>query len=290
MAGNVMSRGIRGRPERMVLLLALVFGAVAALLVAVALSSSGSGSGAGDGAVPVVVAKQAIEPGTTITAEMVEVRQVPANVALDGAFRDTGLVVGKVARFPISAGEQVQARDVAAAGVAPGTVSTDMPLSYVVPKGMRAVSIPIEEATAAGGLIRPGDRVDVIGVFDVTLYGLKSDPTEGTDFEKYLTMTVLQDVEVLAVAQAVEPVVAGEPQDGTGQPQRVPVQEVKPNPKAATLTLAVTPEQAQRLVWAQSVGELRVALRRFGDTGEAPVRPAIAPDFMPQVLPPFTRR
>ncbi len=289
MAGNVMTRGLRGRPERMALLLALVFGAVAALLVAVAISSSGGGSGGGDGAVPVVVARQAINPGTTITAEMVEVRQVPASVALEGAFRDTSLVVGKVARFPVSAGEQVQARDVAAAGVAAGTVSTDMPLSFIIPKGMRAVSIPIDEATAAGGLIRPGDRVDIIGVFDITLYGVTGNPTEGADFDKYLTMTVLQDVEVLAVAQAVEPVVVGEPQDG-GQAPRVPVQEVKPNPKAATLTLAVTPEQAQRLVWAQSKGELRVALRRFGETGEVPVRPATDLDFFPQVLPPFARR
>jgi pilus assembly protein CpaB len=288
MAGNVMTRGLRGRPERLALLLALAFGAVAALLVAVAISSSG-GSGSEDGAVPVLVAKQAINPGTTITADMVEVRQVPPAVAVEGALRSPELAVGRVARFPISAGEQVQARDVAAAAVTAGSVSTDMPLSYVIPKGMRAVSIPIDEASAAGGLIRPGDRVDIIGVFDVTLYGLAGNPTEGTDFDKYLTMTVLQDVEVLAVAQAVTPVVVGESQDGSGQAPRVPVQEVKPNPKAATLTLAVTPEQAQRLVWAQSKGELRVALRRFGETGEVPLRPATDTDFLPPVLPPFRR-
>ncbi len=289
MAGNAMIRGLRARPERMVLLLAIVFGAVAALLVAVALSSR-SDTGTGEGAVPVVVARRDISPGTTITAEMVEVRLVPAAVALNDAFRDTTQLVGKVARLPLAAGEQVQARDVATATVAPGTISSDMPLSYVIPKGMRAVSIPIEEATAAGGLIRPGDRVDIIGVFDVTVYGVGSDPTTSVNIKNFLTMTVLQDVEVLAVAQAVVPVVVGEPQDEGGQIERVPVQEVKPNPKAATLTLAVTPEQAQRLAWAQSVGELKVALRRFGDSGEAPVPPATMSDFLPQITPPFTRR
>ena len=289
MAGSAMIRGLRARPERMVLLLAIVFGAVAALLVAVALSSR-SDTGTGEGAVPVVVARRDISPGTTITAEMVEVRQVPAAVALNDAFRDTTQLVGKVARLPLAAGEQVQARDVATATVAPGTISSDMPLSYVIPKGMRAVSIPIEEATAAGGLIRPGDRVDIIGVFDVTVYGVGSDPTSSVNIKNFLTMTVLQDVEVLAVAQAVVPVVVGEPQDEGGQIERVPVQEVKPNPKAATLTLAVTPEQAQRLAWAQSVGELKVALRRFGDSGEAPVPPATMSDLLPQITPPFTRR
>ncbi|HXG42070.1 MAG TPA: Flp pilus assembly protein CpaB [Dehalococcoidia bacterium] len=289
MAGNAMTRGLRGRPERVALLLALAFGAVAALLVAVALSS-GSDSSGGDGAVPVLVARQAIGPGSTISADMVEVRQVPAAVAVDGALRSPELAVGRVALLPISAGEQVQARDVAAPSVTAASVSTDMPLSYVVPPGMRAVSIPIEEATAAGGLVRPGDRVDVIGVFDVTFYGLSGNPSESTDFNNFLSMTVLQDVEVLAVAQAVEPVVPSAGQGSGGQAPRVPVEQVKPNPKAATITLAVTPEQAQRLAWALSNGELRVALRRFGETGEVPVYPGTNLDFLPQLTAPTLRR
>ncbi len=61
---------------------------------------------------------------------------------------------------------------------------------------MRAISINADQVLSAGGLVLPGDYVDIIGVFDV-----KS--AEGTEEEAYLVRTVLQNVEVLAVAQTI---------------------------------------------------------------------------------------
>ena len=76
-----------------------------------------------------------------------------------------------------------------------------MPLTYIVPEGMRAVAVNTKQVISAGGLVLPGDYVDVIFVAEV-----KTDLPPPLD-RSHISQTILQNMEVLAVEQTVEDVV-----------------------------------------------------------------------------------
>lgn len=259
--GLTISRGNRG-----LLILALITGLVAAIVVFVALNQGGGG---GDNAKPgsavtttsaVVVAKSDIAAGTEITADMVKVIEAPNSLLVRDAFTSTQLVVGETARYPIAAGEQVTR-----ARVGPNAEGDG--LAFVVPAGKRAIAVSVDEITGVGGLILPGDRADVIAVI--------SDQAAGANNPDRV-VTVLQDVEVLAVAQsAQEPVPAADEEaaaqagtDGASTTSGQLPEDAEPQPSARTVTLALTPEQVQLLALVQEEGSVYLSLRRFGDNAQ----------------------
>ncbi|HXG35472.1 MAG TPA: Flp pilus assembly protein CpaB [Dehalococcoidia bacterium] len=237
--------------NRGLLLLAVISGLVAAVLVFVAINQSGDDSGSTviSGTSRVVVAHRDIAAGQQITADMVKLGDVPTNLTLKDALFATERVVGEKARYPILAGEQVTLGKV-------GAQTKDDGLAFVVPKGMRAVAVKVDEISGVGGLLLPGDRVDVIAVFSKE------------DVGKDKAVTFLQNVEVLAVAQeAQEPAAAVSGADN-GTTSGIRPKNPAPKPNARTVTLAVTPEQAQLLALVQENGKVWLSLRSFGD-GEA---------------------
>ncbi|MDO8612322.1 MAG: Flp pilus assembly protein CpaB [Dehalococcoidia bacterium] len=259
--GLTISRGNRG-----LLILALITGLVAAIVVFVALNQGGGGSDnakTGSAVITtsaVVVAESDIAAGTEITADMVKVIEVPNSLLVRDAFTSTQLVVGEAARYPIAAGEQVTR-----ARVGPNTEGDG--LAFVVPAGMRAIAVSVDEITGVGGLILPGDRADVIAVI--------SDQAGANNPDR--VVTVLQDVEVLAVAQsAQEPVPAAADNNAATQAEtdgasttsgQLP-EDAEPQPSARTVTLALTPEQVQLLALVQEEGSIYLSLRRFGDNAQ----------------------
>lgn len=232
-----------GRSNRALLVLALLLGLLAAVLTAVYLSSTGGDSGGGtSGAatVPVVVASQDIAAGTRLEAGMVSVKSFPTSAVLSDAFEKTEDVVGQVVVVDILSGEQiVPARLVTASEV--GQVLQAENLADAVPLdkpaatcaidrcGQRGVSVAVAPVTASAGLIRPGDRVDVILAFQ-----------DGG------AITILQDIEVLSIDQAIETVVSAPGTAEEGE-ERTVVSEGEENAEATTATLAVWPEEAQIL-------------------------------------------
>lgn len=198
----------------------------------------------------VVVAAQDIPPRTTITASMVQVQQLPVTAKHANAYTSIKDVEGKVTKLYITTGEQVISNKFAVQREEAG-------LTFIIPPGKRAVSVTTSEHIGAGGLILPGDLIDIIAIFDAK--------TLGKDMAEY----ILQRVEVLAVAQAVQGEVETEDkgpiqQAGeqiTAQPTPVPKTAPKPQPQAKTITLALTPEEVQRLVLAEARGDLRLVLR-----------------------------
>lgn len=283
----MVRNGVMGRQgSRIALAIGILLGLVTAALVFIYLSQQGEETSISSPLRPVVVAKDGIAAGTRLTADLLTVRQVPADLALAGSFQGVQPLVGQVTRFPTAAGEQVLNSDIASASVLPGVKSGDVPLSFIVPPGKRAMSVAVSEVIGAGGLIRPGDFVDVIGIFDVVFYGIKPDnPVSKEEVDKYLVTTVLQNVEVLAVAQQLEEVASIGGKEGKEGEQRLPLSRPKPDPKAATITLAVTPEEAQRLFMAEQRGRLKLTLRPFGELKEAPLEPLPAREFLPKNLP-----
>ncbi len=262
MAERVIPATLRRKSNRSILLLALAFGVISAVLVGVILSSRGGSGGEESVAagsvpvsVPVVVAARDIPARSTITEDMLAVKQLPPDT-LQGVFANTTPLVGAITLQPIVAGEPILPIKVAEPGREQG-------LAFVIPEGMRAISITATEVVGSGGLIVPGDFVDVIATFSADDVG--SDKA----------VTVLQNVQVLAVAQSVQKVVSP---TATGNDNQVATAEggnaglrdgeVDPNPSAKSVTLSVTPEGAQLLFLAEQHGQLRLLLRPFGDDSQ----------------------
>lgn len=288
-----------GRINRRFLLLALVAGLVSAILVFAALSGGGDDGGGSSTAgltVPVVVAKNDIPARAEITAGMVEIRQVPVNDRSELAFTDITQVEGQVTRYPVAAGEHVLSTKVVSLT---GPEADAESLSFVVPPGMRGIAITVNEVIGSGGLVLPGDYVDVIAVFDVDFRTGQGEEQSRETEDRFLATTVLQNVEVLAVAQTIvdaAPAAAssedGEVADETEAPaadtdgsQRSRNTEAEANPEAATVTLAVTLEEAQKIFLVEENGIIRLALRPFGEDEVSDVAYLTELELLPQDLP-----
>ncbi len=259
-----MDRSVRSRVSgSWFTVFAIAFAALAGLLIFAVLQSDRSETELVETRT-VVVAAVEIPPRTVITSSMLRLQDVPLELAIERGYGDARPLVGLIARYPIAPNEQISELKVGA--TEPGELTTQDGLSFVVPTGMRAVGISISEPSAVGGLILAGDRVDVIALWDEKLAGEEK------------AVTILQDVEVLSVAQiAQEPVpppLAGqapsEDEDASSDDERLGLRPIdaEPQPKARTVTLAVTPEDAQVLALIEQHAELWLTLRAFEDSDE----------------------
>ncbi len=280
---NVLTGQLGDRSGRMFLVLAVIFAVVTGALIYAGLRGSGGddegGAKVSGDAVPVVVAASDIRAGQEITEGMLEVKSVPASVALAGAFEDQKDVVGLNAATNIEAGDQLTPSKVSQYAVPSLGEDVKAP-SLVVPKGMRGFSVPVTEVTGVGGLLLPGDRVDVIAVFE-----------EGENFATTKAVVVLQDVQVISVAQeALEPAagVASEAGEGEGEAAApapaegetgVLPEDVENQPSARQVVLAVTPQDAALLALIQEQATIYVSLRRQGDRD--PIAGALERDLAP---------
>ena len=280
-----MARAVAGsRPERgnrVYLVLAVVAALIAAVLVFAALSG-GSGAGGVDtvATTKVVVAQQGIPANTRITAEMLEVKFLPTGEVNAEAFTAPSQVIDRVATEEVAAGDQI----------VPTLVSRSAGegVSFVVQPGYRAISVEVREVVTAGGNLEPGDHVDIIGIFEVAdvvaannLLAVLGLPYEVTDPPRLptsaeesgndrlvLTMTLLQNVKLLALAQSLTDDTAG------GNPADDPA-DAEPNPSAATATLELTPQQAQEITWSDEYAILRMDGRAIGDDAVVEVAPVL---------------
>ena len=175
----------------------------------------------------VVFARTNIVGRQIVGADALEIRQIPAAAVHPQAARRIEDVAGRVAVAPIFADEQVLAVKLAPAGVNAG-------LSYVLAKDKRAMTIGVSEVVGVAGFVFPGDRVDVVATVNANNINL--------------TKIVLQDVEVVAIAQKVDQKPGEEPRVTT------------------SATLALTPEQTEVLAQVDNNGRVRLALRPHGVT------------------------
>jgi len=247
------TRSSGGRTNRKFLIVAVLFGALTAVLFYALTSRGGSitttAPSAGD--IQVVVAKGVIPQRTTITAELLQLKSVPLSAAAAGAFSDLASVTGKVTRYPVAANQQVTADSVV--DTTPGATAG---LAGVVPVGQRAISIQASQIISAGGLILPGDFVDLVWSWP------KNEPLT--------SKTILRNVQVVAVAQAIVnsgPAPAGSTATTGGSAGSAPIaaDAGKPVPEAVTITLLLSEQDAQKVFLAEQNGIIRATLRNKGD-------------------------
>jgi len=180
----------------------------------------------------IVVAAQDIPAGTTLNDEaikkgIVKTMPWPKSSVPAGAFSSTQQVVGKVNRVKILANEPILESRLAGEGAG---------LTVRLEAGKRAIATPVNEIIGVSGFIVPDDRVDII---------LTTTPAGGNADAK-ISKIVMQNKRVLSVAQSTE--------QKDGKPQL-----------ARSITLEVTPEEAERLSLAATEGQITMALRGLGD-------------------------
>jgi pilus assembly protein CpaB len=190
---------------------------------------------------PVVVAAADLQIGSEIKADDVKVLNFPAGQAPQGAFANPSEVVGRGLIVPVVASEVILVAKLASKEAGAG-------LPPVIPSGMRAVSVRVNEVIGVAGYVLPGTRVDVVAT---------ASPTQ--QFPDTVSKVVLANVQVLTAGTRME-----QDSDG-GKPQQVTV-----------VTLLVTPEQAETLALASTEGKIQLALRNPLDQG-APQTPGIRP-------------
>ncbi len=181
----------------------------------------------------IIVALNDINSNETLTAANVKIEEWPKSKVPQGAITKVEDYEGKRARQKIYLGEPI---------IAAKLIDTDAihQASIGIPKGYRVVAVRVDAVSGGGSLILPDDRVDVL-VF------LNKNPSHG--ILETQTKTILQDVKVFAVDTAF---------------QRNPDQD-EPTIAAKTISLLVTPEQAEKVTLATELGAIRLVLRNGDD-------------------------
>jgi len=206
---------------------ALVLGAMVSFAVYRTLQSR-SGGDTTPG-VEVVVAANDIAVGAKVEDRDVKTVRFPAADLPANCFHLKSSVVGRGAILPIAKGEFFLPNKLAGENAGSGMPS-------LIPPGMRAVSVRVNEVIGVAGFVVPGTRVDVL---------LTGNPNGSSDER---TTTVLENVAVIATGQKLE-------RNTAGEPQLTPV-----------ITLLVSPDDAQKLTLASTQGKIQLALRNPLDT------------------------
>jgi pilus assembly protein CpaB len=205
--------------------------------------------------VQVVVAADDIQIGTKLEPHDIRLLTLPQSAVPPNAYLAASQVLGRGAILPISKGEFLLPGKLAALNAGSG-------LPSMIPPGMRAVSVRVNDVVSVAGFVQPGTRVDVLAT---------GNRGNGNDRQ---TTTVLENVAVIAVGKNLD-------RNASADGQNAPV-----------ITLLVSPDDAQKLSLVSQEGRIQLSLRNPLDTkkggmeatrasslypGDAPVAPAPKP-------------
>jgi pilus assembly protein CpaB len=190
---------------------------------------------------PVVVAAADLALGVELKKEDLSIVNFPVGQAPDGSFSKAADVIGRGLVVSLVKNEPVLNAKLASREAGSG-------LPPIIPDGMRAVSVRVNEVIGVAGYVLPGTRVDVVATASPT-----SSPQDAT------SKVILSNVQVLTAGTRLE-------QDQEkGKPMQVTV-----------VTLLVYPEQSERLALASTEGKIQLALRNPMDKS-APETPGVKP-------------
>lgn len=192
----------------------------------------------------VIVAARDIPPGWTIKAEHLATRQLPEEFIPDEVYRSGEEIIGRVAMERVLAGEFIREERLADPEAGTG-------LSAIIPRGMRALQVPVKHAAAVSGFLNPHNFVDILAVCADTV------PPE--------VRTLMQSVTVLAVDDRMTDVAYNEKGDTKRRGERR---------RSPSVTLALTPSDAERVKHAFASCKITLTLRNDIDvTSSETVKP-----------------
>jgi pilus assembly protein CpaB len=179
----------------------------------------------------IIIAASALPVGVKINdPAQLKLSSWPNDSLPQGSFVDAAVLIGRIPVNPISAGEPITESRLMPVG------ATSV-MAYTVPEGHRAITVSVNEVAGVAGFLNPQNKVDVV----VTM--LLPNSSES------ISKIILQNVPILATGQIME--------HKEGKPIVV-----------TTVTLDVTPEDAEKLALAASKGQLQMLLRNISDAGK----------------------
>jgi pilus assembly protein CpaB len=210
----------------------LVLAGLAALMAAFLLTRYMDARTAGSrvATTKVVVAAVDIPVASAMKVDWLTTLDWPVASRPEGVESDPAKLADRVPLVAISKGELVLASKLAQPGARGG-------LATLLPDGMRAVAVRVDDVVGVAGFIHPGDRVDVL----VTMQARQDQP--------FTSKVILQHVRVLAVGKDVQH----------------KAREAEKSVVATVATLMVTPEESEVLALAATKGKLLLTLRPIGD-------------------------
>jgi pilus assembly protein CpaB len=182
----------------------------------------------------VASAKDYIPAGTAIKPEMIQMVSVPVEQVQPNAVRELPKLLTRVPTIGIQKDQQIAENMLAPVGSTAG-------IGALVPNGQRAMTLEINEISGVGGMLMPGCFVDIVTTF--------SDKSG-----QMLSKTLIRNLRVLAVGKRIS-----EPKDPKADPN------APEPPPARTVTLEVSPHQAEMIDLASHVGTPRLTLRGSRD-------------------------
>ena len=217
------------------LLLSVALAAAAVIMVRNYIAGEKKSMQKGLEPVRVVVANKSIPASQPIAVDMVAARAVPKKYVHANSIypEEVDLIVGRELLYPVRAGDPILWMDFKGGERYRG-------FSSRIGEGERALTLALGQTSTIADMLQPGDHIDVIGTF-------RAPSGEANKIEQETTLTILQNVVVLAVGQATST------RSSTGQIS------------SHLVTVLVTPEEAELLVFAQQAGQLCNILRNPGD-------------------------
>lgn len=213
--------------------------------------------------VPVLVSEKDILVYTQLDETMMKVIKVPKKFAQPGALQNTRDAIGQVVSAPIMKNEQIVGTKLLRFG-------TETGLSMKIPSGHRAVSISVNNVTGVAHLVQPNDFVDLLVTFDF------GDKTQSRAY----TYTLFENLQVLAVQKNLGHAYSAlaEKRERKKGVLGDLMDSASTSSRAMTYTLAVTPEETQKLILAQETGKITVSLRSLWESKNklklSPITPA----------------
>jgi len=176
-----------------------------------------------------VVASKDIPPGVKLKSEDLTTKEFPSQTIPMDCPATPNLIVGREVKNQILKDEVVTE-----AKLLPIIVASGLPT--LIPVGMRGVTVRVNDIIGVGGFVKPGDYVDIIAIYK--------------NKNETISKAIFENIQVLAAGEKAL------------DPKAVP--DVAPK-IVSLLTVAVTPQDAEKLFLVSTSGQFQFSLRAFGD-------------------------
>lgn len=266
------------RSNRLILLIGIFLAIVA--FVGIVLVFQGQGTGTANmppTELPTVYAKVDIPFGTQVSADQVEAQVKPVDQRAPDAFNDVGLVIGRTVTTNVLAGKQLQESDFALSRTG------QAPIAGNIEQGLRAVAIQVDQVSGVGTLINVGDRVDLIAGFSgpdkfpvITIDPQTQQITPVAGLNNTSVKLLLQNLQVVGALFPPPPAEQTQAQ-GQAQPGATTAPTTALTGQQELVIVAVTPQQAEVIKFAQLDGTITLALRSPKDFKDANGNPVVPP-------------
>jgi pilus assembly protein CpaB len=234
------------KTENKLLLIAAVSGLAAAALAFLFISGKEESIMRQMDGVAVVAAAKYIPAWTKIDDTMIKYLEIPRKYVTKAHILKMDALKGQISMVPFIENEPVLMNKLTEKGEQ---------LNVAIPSGLRAVTVAVDEESGVGYMIKPGDSVDVILSYQ--------DKSADQKLHSMVTATVLQDVRVVAVGNDFS--------------------FTKKDSSYSSITLAMTPEESELLIFAREKGRISFSLRAIGDKTKEKIRTTEFEDLMKQI-------